>query len=180
MSNQSKPLRPQPPIAAPESWYLAQLKPNSAKIAERHLKRQGFQTFLPHETTTLRKGGKFVTVERPLFPGYIFVQFDPAQSPWRAINATQGITRLVSFGSTPSPIPNDLMSDLLKRADATGTDDPEVLFEAGQSVTISSGPFSEFVAQIEELAPDRRVWVLLDIMGGATRVAVQKDQLRVG
>ena len=31
------------------SWFLAQLKPNCANIADRNLKRQGFQTFLPVE-----------------------------------------------------------------------------------------------------------------------------------
>ena len=30
-----------------KGWFLAQLKPNCARIAENHLARQGFETFLP-------------------------------------------------------------------------------------------------------------------------------------
>jgi transcriptional antiterminator RfaH len=45
-------------------------------------------------------------------------------------------------------------------------------------VQITAGPFASFVAQIETLAPARRVWVLLDFMGGQTRVEVATDQLR--
>ena len=56
-----------------ERWFLAQLKPNSAQIAKRHLERQGFETFLPLEETTQPRNGKFVTAQRLLFPGYIFV-----------------------------------------------------------------------------------------------------------
>ena len=60
------------------SWFLAQLKPNCANIADKNLKRQGFQTFLPMEEETRQRNGKFVTAMRPLFPGYIFVTFDVA------------------------------------------------------------------------------------------------------
>ena len=50
------------------SWFLAQLKPNCANIADKNLKRQGFQTFLPMEEETRQRNGKFVTAMRPLFP----------------------------------------------------------------------------------------------------------------
>jgi hypothetical protein len=39
-------------------------------------------------------------------------------------------------------------------------------------------PFANFVAEVEKIAPDRRVWVLMELMGGQTRVAVGADQLR--
>ena len=40
------------------------------------------------------------------------------------------------------------------------------------------GPFTDFVATIETIAPERRVWVLIEIMGGETREAVSAEQLR--
>jgi transcriptional antiterminator RfaH len=45
-------------------------------------------------------------------------------------------------------------------------------------VTMTNGPFADVIATIESVTPDRRVWLLMDIMGGQTRVAVQADQLR--
>jgi transcriptional antiterminator RfaH len=51
-------------------------------------------------------------------------------------------------------------------------------FRPGDRVTFAQGPFANFVATIESLAPDRRVWVLLDLMGQQARVAVQTDQIR--
>ena len=59
------------------NWFLAQLKPNCANIADKNLKRQGFNTFLPMEEETRPRNGKYVTAMRPLFPGYIFVAFEP-------------------------------------------------------------------------------------------------------
>ncbi|MFC6689571.1 transcription termination/antitermination protein NusG [Jhaorihella thermophila] len=160
------------------TWFLAQLKPNSARIAERNLKRQGFMTFLPLEDLTRQRGGKFVTRTRPLFPGYIFVAFDAARGLWRKINSTQGVTRLVSFGREPARVPLDLISQLMLRCDTHGKLLPPKLVKPGDQVVITQGPFADFVAEVEQIAPDRRVWVLMDLMGSQTRVAIRAEQLR--
>ncbi len=161
------------------SWFLAQLKPNCANIADKNLKRQGFRTFLPLEEETRQQNGKFVTAMRPLFPGYIFVAFDVARGFWRTVNSTYGITHLVSFGKEPKAVPLDLVSQLMLRCDAKGKLVPTKLMKPGDQVTLTKGPFANFVAEVEKIAPDRRVWVLMEIMGGRTRVAVGMDQLRV-
>lgn len=163
-----------------ESWFLAQLKPNSGQIANRNLRRQGFKTFLPLEDRMQTRSNRFVTVERPLFPGYIFVAFDLAGGLWSSINATHGVTRLVSFGKEPAPVPPALMVDLLQRCDSSGKLLPPKLWQPGDQVTLTGGPFASFVAEVETIAPDRRVWVLMEIMGGQTRIAVPADQLRHG
>lgn len=159
-------------------WFLAQLKPNSVKIADRNLRRQGFRTFIPLEQITKRSGSKFVKKEQPLFPGYIFVAFDVAKGGWRAINSTNGVTRLVSFGKDPAPVPLDIVSQLMLRCDLSGKLIPPKHLKPGDQVRVTEGALSGFVAEIESLAPDRRVWVLMEIMGGRKRVVVEADQLR--
>jgi transcriptional antiterminator RfaH len=160
------------------TWFLAQLKPNSAQIANKNLDRQGFRTFLPMEAETRQRHGKFVTENRPLFPGYIFVALNVAKGLWRTVNSTYGITRLVSFGKEPAAVPLDLVSQLMLRCDADGKVLPPKMLKPGDQVALNTGPFANFVAEVEKIAPDRRVWVLMDIMGGQTRVAVGADQLR--
>ncbi len=159
-------------------WFLAQLKPNCANIADRNLKRQGFTTFLPLENETRQRNGKFVTALRPLFPGYIFVAFDIARGLWRTVNATHGITRLVSLGQEPTAVPRDLVSQLMQRCDAEGRLLSPQVVKPGDPVTLTTGPFANFVAEVEKIAADRRVWVLMDMMGSQTRVAVSAHQLR--
>jgi hypothetical protein len=63
------------------SWFLAQFKPNSHRIAERTLLRQGFRIFLPLHEETTRIRGKFTVQMRPLFPGYLFVVLNLLQAP---------------------------------------------------------------------------------------------------
>lgn len=169
-------------MAIPEDgadWFLAQLKPNSARIATRNLTRQGFQTFLPSHAETARHKGRFVTRVKPLFPGYLFVAFDPGQGGWHAINSTIGITRLVSFGAEPRAVPIGIVSALMKRCDETGKLLPPPVLKAGDTVQLTAGPFADFVATVEKISPDKRVWVLLDLMGQKTRMGVEADGLRL-
>lgn len=157
-------------------WFLAQLKPNCFNIADKNLKRQGFQTFLPMEEETRTRNGKFVAAMRPLFPGYIFVACDVTRGLWRTVNSTYGIARLVSFGREPTAVPQDLVLQLMLRCDAHLL--PPEFPNPGERVTVTKGPFANFVAEVEKIAPDRRVWLLMELMGGRTRVAVKSDQLR--
>ena len=160
------------------SWFLAQLKPNCGHIAERNLRQQGFQTFLPMEDVTKQVRGRFVNAPRPLFPGYIFVAFDAATGHWRAVNSTYGLTRLVSFGKDPTPVPPASVSQMMSRCAAAGKLLPPNLPRPGEPVERATGPFADFVATVESIAADRRGWGFIAIMGGQTRLAVPVAQLR--
>lgn len=160
-------------------WFLAQIRPNCVHIAERNLKRQGFPIFLPREESTVRRRGRFVSALLPLFPGYIFVSLNTSAGQWRAVNSTYGVTKLVSFGTAPAPVPLDLVNQLMLRCDASGNLLPPRLLKPGDQVRITTGPFAQFVAEVEKIAPDRRVWVLMDLMGGKTRVAMLADQVSI-
>jgi transcriptional antiterminator RfaH len=160
------------------SWFLAQFKPNCHQIAGRNLARQGYTVFLPVEDVTCKSGTKFVTRRQPLFAGYLFVAFDPALGGWRSINASYGISRLVSFGTYPAPVPSDLICGLRLRCDAEGKLLPPRQMNPGDRVRLTAGPMADFVATVEAMAPDQRVWLLIDIMGRTARVAVQAEALR--
>jgi transcriptional antiterminator RfaH len=160
------------------AWFLAQLKPNSFRIAERNLARQGFSCFCPMEKQEIRRNNKVSLVDRPLFPGYVFVALDIAAGQWRKVNATVGVSRLVSFGAAPAEVPSGIVTHLQARCDDTGHLLPARDLQVGDEVLLKYGPFASMIAKIETIAPDRRVWVLMDIMGGKTRVGLSPDQVQ--
>ncbi len=169
-------------------WYLAQFKPNCHRIAERNLLRQGFGTFLPLVEETRRVRGRFVTRLQPLFSGYLMVSLEKRKGGWGAINSTYGVSRLVTLGPEPTPVPGELVRALMQRCDSDGKllapnvdelDDPDTRgLHPGDQVQLIKGPFADFVATVDSLAPDRRVWVLMELMGSQTRVAVPTAHLR--
>ena len=167
------------PIAPQAQWYLAQLRPNSLHIARRNLMRQSFRVFSPTQTVTRKQAGRFVEREAPLFPGYLFVSFDPERHGWRAINSTLGVRRLVAFGTAaPVPVPRRLVVDLMARCDAEGRLQELSAIAPGDRVRLTSGPFADFVTTVEKVDADRRVWVLLDILGRETRLAVRQTAVQ--
>jgi len=73
-------------------------------------------------------------------------------------------------------MPEALITGLCARCDNIGKVVPLKNFEVGQSVEMHSGPFANFIATVEQIASDARVWVLLDFMGKATRVQVDRQK----
>ena len=162
-----------------KQWHLLQFKPNSHRLAVRNLQRQGFETFLPLQEITRHKGSRFTIDLRPLFPGYMFVGVELDAAPWRAINSTIGVSRLVSFADNYKPLPLNFISSLMLRCDEKGKILPPKTLNAGDSVEVLNGPFANFVATVEKIDAQQRVWILMELMGRGTRVKVQQEQLKL-
>ena len=161
------------------SWFLAQLKPNGLAAALRNLQRQHFRVFCPRLPATRRRNGRLIETWEPLFPGYLFVGFQLATAPWRKINSTLGIARLVQFDSRgPAPVPTDLVEGLQARCDGRQYLLPPEQLAAGDRIRITAGPFAQIVTRIETVDRERRIWVLMDIMGQKARVALRPDQVQ--
>jgi transcriptional antiterminator RfaH len=164
-------------------WYLVQCKPNAAQIAVRNLENQSFGTFLPLQEITNRKGKIFQRQIRPLFPGYLFVQFDPDQGPWRQVNSTRGVARLVRLGTEPSVVPNEIVKALMAQCDKQSILRPTSEIQssqlhAGNQAQVTQGPLSGFIATISNIEPNNRINILIEIMGQTTKVAINADALQ--
>lgn len=174
---------PAPHTSSPcgaQHWFVVQLKPNAAAIAQRNLLRQGIGIFAPFEEVTSRKAGKLIQVRKALFPGYLFVSFEPQAVRWRAINSTLGVNRLVSFSEhQPAVVPLGLISSLMSRCDPEGKLLAPPSLESGDAIRVTNGPFADFTGTVEQLAPEQRVWILLDILGKRTRVVIRQGDLRL-
>ena len=163
---------------ASKKWVILQLKPNAYKIAERNLNQQDFETFLPFEEVTKYKNKQFISTQRPLFPGYMFVAFERENTPWHKINSTYGVSKLLTLNSEPYLVPNILITDIMARCNQAGVLLPQKQFSKDDSVRLVSGPFDNFLATVESIDENQRVWVLIDLMGQATRTLVKAEKLK--
>lgn len=158
-------------------WFLLKIKPNSHKIAKRNLDRQGFSNFTPMLEVTETHLEKFKKKFIPLFPGYMFVKVSTTTNQWRAINNTIGVSSLVVFGNEPKALSTSLVDGLMRRCDRNHTIKYGLGVTAGDKVNIVSGPLSKFVAKIEKIEENKRVWMLLDLLGRQTRVSISKEKV---
>jgi transcription elongation factor/antiterminator RfaH len=163
-------------LANDARWYLVHTRPNSERKAELNLKAQGLKTFLPQIDKTIRHARRLTTVRRPLFARYLFVSLDIGRDAWSPINSTIGVSRLVAQEGRPVAVPFGIVETLLAHSDAGLTRLDHSLMQ-GQRVRILSGPLADFTATIMRLDARRRVEVLLEIMGSAVSVSVDRRAL---
>jgi transcriptional antiterminator RfaH len=159
-------------------WVAAQLKPNALAKAQLNLDHQGFIHFCPMQRETVRGATQFKEKNRQLFPGYCFVKMNPTSGDVRKLNATYGISRLVSFGTSRiSIIPTPLIMALQSRCD-----DMNYLIEpsslaVGDEVRILSGAFAEFVGTVETISKSDRLRILFNFMGQKSHADISQQNL---
>ncbi|MDB9696545.1 KOW motif-containing protein [Amylibacter sp.] len=147
--------------------------------AIRNLRHQGFETFLPSHDSTSRKLDRFINTSKPLFPGYMFVRFDRAESEWHKINSTYGVSRLITFNSILKSIPTKFIESLMRRYDSSCKLIPIEKLKKGDQVTVLTGPFANFIATVEKYEGDQRISILMDLMGRETKIISPPDALKL-
>lgn len=98
-------------------------------------------------------------------------------APWRTINHTIGVSRIVSFDGKLKQLPFQLVSSLMLRCDARDALLPPKSLSEGASVEMLAGPFSNFIATVDTIGPDQRIRVLMDFIGQKTRMQVTAEKL---
>ena len=162
-------------------WYVACTKPGGERLAESNLARQGFETYLPRvakKTKTKTKALGLVTV--PLFPRYIFIRVDLNAAPWRAINSTYGISRLVAFGDRPAPVANAVIEEIRGREleDGLVSLAQAQPFTPGEAVSIAGGAFEDRTGIFQCRTDKDRVRILLSLLGRDLTVSVPAETVR--
>ncbi|MDP2127612.1 MAG: transcription/translation regulatory transformer protein RfaH [Pseudohongiella sp.] len=155
-------------------WYLLQVKTQQHARAEENLENQGFEFYSPvHKVKKIQRGHLLVKTE-PLFPGYVFVQLDEFSS-WRSLQATRGVTRIVSFNGSPQKVAPELIQALQQRF--SNSLEPEALYKIGDKVVVVDGCFKHIEAIVKAVTSDERIIVLLTILNTQQAVAIPATQL---
>lgn len=147
-------------------WYAVGVMPGSEEKAECHLRRQGFEPFMPRQRRTIRHARKLIEKKVAFFPGYMFLPLDLSRARWRSVNGTFGVRSLIMQGERPVPCPHGLVERFVEMTGLDGLLDLSSRLDAGQSVRVVSGPLAELIGTIERLDGSGRARVLLKIMNG--------------
>jgi transcriptional antiterminator RfaH len=164
--------------AAPSRrWYVAQTHVHAESKATFHLRRQGFEVYLPRYLKQRRHARRIDTVAAPLFPRYLFISVDMATQRWHSIRSTFGITRLVTNGDAPAVVPEAIIEGLQRREDTNGLVQLErrPRFAPGDKIRVLNGAFCDTLGLFEGIRDQERVAILLDLLGRKVRVVLDMD-----
>jgi transcriptional antiterminator NusG len=164
--------------------YSGQEKSIQAALVDR-IKRSGMadkfgEVLVPTEEVVEMKSGQKALSERRFFPGYILVQMEMTDDTWHLVKSTPKVTG--SIGGTamkPTPISDKEVANILHQVqEGVEKPKPKVLFEVGESVRVTEGPFTDFNGNVEEVNYEKsKIRVSVLIFGRATPVELDFGQV---
>ena len=135
------------------------------------------EIIVPVETFTQQVGGKNVTKQRQLMPGYLLLQADILRVRG-VVSSTKGVMEILG-GDRPQPLSHEEADRMLGRATSTAPMNSGPTFTVGQIVSIVEGPFSGFDGEVIECDDhNRTVVVELEIFGRSTPATVSHHQIQ--
>jgi len=180
------------PYDRPGSWYVVhtyagyenKVKSNlQSRIASMNMEDRIFECVIPMEDVIEFKGGKKVTVQKKVFPGYLLVRCELDDDSWRVVRNTPGVTGFVGLGAKPTPLSRKEVESILQ-VQPEGTEGTKKtrphrpMYEVGESVRVKEGPFADFSGSIAEINEDQlKVKVLVNIFGRETPVELEFSQV---
>jgi transcriptional antiterminator NusG len=170
-------------------WYVVHAYSGFEKQVMRTLKErvalEGMEEYfgeilVPTEEVVEMREGKKRKSERKFYPGYVLVQMEMEDRSWHLVKNTPKVLGFI--GGTkdkPAPITEKEADAILRRVES-GVDKPKpkTLFEPGEVVRVTEGPFADFNGVVEEVDYDKsRVKVAVLIFGRSTPVELEFGQV---
>tara|TARA_Y100001935_G_scaffold39660_1_gene31817 strand:+ start:579 stop:1112 length:534 start_codon:yes stop_codon:yes gene_type:complete len=166
------------------SGFESSVKKSLIDRIERAGKQDLFgEILVPTEEVVEMRGGSQRKSERKFFPGYVLVQMEMTDEAWHLV---KGVPKVMGFiggtGDRPAPITDREADSILQRMqEGVEKPRPKVLFEPGEVVRVTDGPFNDFNGVVEEVDYDKsRLKVSVLIFGRSTPVDLEFGQVEKG
>ena len=173
-------------------WYVVHAYSNyeqkvKASLQERiqrfGLEDQFGEILIPTEDVVEMRDGSRRRSERQFCPGYVLVQMEMDDETWHLVKDVPKVLGFIGGSSDkPAPISESEADQILNRVQE-GADKPrpKVLFEPGEVVRVTDGPFNDFSGVVEQVNYEKsRLQVAVQILGRSTPVELDFSQVEKG
>lgn len=140
------------------------------------------EILVPSEGVVEMKKGVKKTSTRQFFPGYIFVNMELTERTYLVVKDTPKVTGFVGGSTNPPIVPESEVRRITQQIEeGTLKPKPKVLFEKGENVRVTNGPFSNFTGIVDEVNAEKgRLRVLVSIFGRSTPIELDFMQVEKG
>jgi len=134
---------------------------------------------IPTEQVSEVRSGKKKISQRKFFPGYLLVEMELTEQTYLFVKTSPGVTGFIGLGKKPMPLPQSEVDNILKKTkDTQVKPSPKIVFEKGEQVRVTEGPFQNFNGTIDEIHPEKgKIKVSVSIFGRSTPVELEYWQV---
>ncbi len=169
------------------NWYAIHTYSGYENAVARNLKQRIeslgmeskiFNVLVPIEKKVKIKGGKRVTVEEKIYPGYVLVDMVVTDDSWYVVRNTPRVTGFIGSGVIPVPLEKSEVDELFRRMGDDSTKHA-IDLTVDEAVVVVDGPFKEFEGKVSEIDEERgKVKVLVSMFGRETPVELDFLQVK--
>ncbi|MFW1678820.1 transcription termination/antitermination protein NusG [Pontibacter sp. JAM-7] len=138
---------------------------------------------VPTEEVVEIRDGKKRKSERKFYPGYVLVNMEMNDETWHLVKNTPHVLGFIGgTAGKPAPITEAEANEILNRVES-GVDKPrpKTVFEPGEMVRVTDGPFADFNGVVEEINYEKnKLQVAVLIFGRSTPVELDFSQVEKG
>ena len=138
------------------------------------------EILVPTEEVVEMREGQKRRSERKFFPGYVLVNMEMNDETWHLVKDAPKVLGFIG-GSSDKPAPiseKDAQAIIQRMQEGVDKPKPKVLFEAGEVVRVTDGPFNDFNGVVEEVDFEKsRLKVSVLIFGRSTPVELEFGQV---
>jgi transcription antitermination factor NusG len=156
-------------------WYAAYTSANHEKRVAEQMGVREVEHFLPLCASVRRWKNQRVTLERPLFPGYVFVRM--ALRDRLRVQTIPGVARLVGFGQTPAALPDEELEALRTSLGSGIRAVPHPLLTVGRQVRVKCGPLAGLQGILVKRKNRARLVISVELIHRAMVVEIEETDL---
>jgi transcription antitermination factor NusG len=156
-------------------WFALRVKPHAEKTVDSVLRSHGIESLLPIYADRRRWSDRIKSVDRPLFPGYLFCRPNP-DTPLKIVTVP-GAVGFVGFGRGPQPIPAPEINAIMRILDSGRRLRPLSLIHEGQRVSIQAGPLAGLNGRVVRIKDDQCLVVSIELLQRSVAVAIDGDSV---
>ncbi len=153
-----------------QSWFALRVRPRHEKTTAAGLRQKGLEEFLPLHTIRRRWSDRFMDVEEPYFPGYVFCRFD-VRDRMPVLN-TLGVVSIIGIGKTPAPVEDSEIAALQGVVKSGCGAQPWPFLHVGQFVRIDAGPLTGLVGRLVEVKKSSRLVISVTLLQRSLAVEI--------
>ena len=175
-----------------QRWYVVHVHSGFEKKVAQNLREQAkiqemddlvSEILVPTEEVVEMRGGQKRRSERKFFPGYVLVEMELNDDTWHLVKETPRVMGFIGGkADQPAPLsPREAASILDRVAAGSEKATPKTVFEPGEIVRVTDGPFNDFNGVVEEVNYEKsRLQVAVTIFGRSTPVELDFGQVEKG